>query len=114
MPIPNADFIALMARARLTPTQIAGLCGVNVRTVRRWKSGESPAPLAAIVVLEVIAQHGMSMATTLNVVALDAWVRDIVLGMRGDGMSAIQRRLKLGYGVIGRILTKANPAPRTG
>lgn len=70
MPTPNADFIDLMARAGLTPAQVAGLCGVTVRTVRRWRAGASPAPLAAVVVLEVVAQHGLTMAATLNVAAL--------------------------------------------
>lgn len=106
MPTQNVDFIALMARSGLTAPQIAGLCGVNVRTVRRWRAGESPAPLAAIVVLELIARQGMSVATTLGVAALDEWVKQIVLGMREDGLSAIQRRLRLGYGVIARILAE--------
>lgn len=110
MPTPNAEFNDLVARSRLTPAQIAGVCGVTVRTVRRWRSGASPAPLAATVILEVIAQQGMSGVTTLGVVALDEWVRQIVLGMREDGLCAVQRRLRLGYGVIGRIL-RGNHAP---
>lgn len=96
----------LMDATGMTCAQIATLMDVNPRTVRRWRSGESTAPLAAILVLSIIERHGMTTAATLCVPELENWITAMVMDLHreGHGLSGIQRKMGIGYGIIARTL----------
>lgn len=96
----------LMLKTGMTGAQVALLFSVNERTIRRWRSGESPTPLAATLVLSIILKHGMTTAATLGVPELEKWVTTMVLAMsaEGQGLCGIQRNLGVGYGVAARII----------
>lgn len=51
MKCSTRDFRELMYRCELRQTDAAWLCGVNVRQVRAWMSGEYPVPQYAALLL---------------------------------------------------------------
>lgn len=97
-------FQKLIQKTRLTPLQIAALCNVTPRTVRRWRSGAGIPPQAAVILLELIARHGVRVASELDSPTLASWLAGLIRDMRGESLSMIQRRLGCGYGVIARAL----------
>ena len=97
----------LIAAAGLTPPQIAALFDVTPRTVRRWRSGATPAPLAAVMLLGLLAEHGPRLLSTH--VCAQTWLAALAWDMRHDGLSAIHRRLGIGYGDAARMLSDGAP-----
>lgn len=97
---------ALMDATGMSCAHVAALMGVNPRTVRRWRSGASPAPLAVLVILSMVERHGMTVAATLGVPELENWIRAMVTELHrdGHGLSGIQRKMGIGYGVAARML----------
>src|SRR3569623_749637 len=97
----------LIAAAGRTPPQIAALFDVTPRTVRRWRSGATPAPLAAVMQMGLLADPGPRLKSHHDCaqtrLAARAWV------MRHDGLSAIHRRLGIGYGDAARMLSDGAP-----
>lgn len=102
-------FKQLIQKTRLTPIQIAALCGVSPRTLRRWRSGAGIPPQAAVILLELIARHGVRVASEIDSPTLSGWLAGLIRDMRGESLCMIQRRLGCGYGVIARAL-----APNSG
>ncbi|MFZ5565886.1 MAG: hypothetical protein ACOY95_02670 [Pseudomonadota bacterium] len=101
----DADhFNRLISQTQLTPEQVARLCDVTPRTLRRWRSGVVTPPQAAVILLELIKHHGVRMASDLDSPTLAAWLAGLIRDMRGESLCTIQRRLGCGYGVISRAL----------
>lgn len=94
----------LIKQTGLTTTQVAELCGVTTRTLRRWRSGTATPPRAAIILLELIERHGVRLASDVDSPTLAAWLVGLIRDMRGESLCTIQRRLGCGYGVISRAL----------
>lgn len=101
----DADhFDKLITKTGLTQIQISELCGVTTRTLRRWRSGKTIPPQAAIILLELIGRHGVRLASEINSPTLAIWLAGLIRDMRGESLCTIQRRLGCGYGVIARAL----------
>lgn len=100
------DIDDLIARSGLTPAETALLCGVSMRTVRRWRTGENAVPMSTVVLLELLAKHGLSLAGASELAVLDDWLGEIVRRMAGAGLSSVQRRLGCGYGVAARLMER--------
>lgn len=98
------EFDALVVRARLTTAQTAALCGVNPRTVRRWRSGRFSPRKSAVILLSVIIEHGLHMVAR-QPAALE-FLLSMIEAMKNDGLSQIQRKTGIGYGVIARTLER--------
>jgi DNA-binding transcriptional regulator YiaG len=50
----------------LTQASFGRLIAVNIRTVRRWRSGESPVPMAVRVLIDLL-QHPPALARATHV-----------------------------------------------
>src|SRR3569833_2660008 len=98
----------LIAAAGLTPPQIAALFDVTPRTVRRWRSGATPAPLAAVMLLGLLAEHGPRLLSTP--VCAQTWLAALAWDMRHDVLSSFHRRLGIGFGDAAR--GRGGGAPR--
>src|SRR3569833_3405286 len=97
----------LIAAAGLTPPQIAALIDVTPRTVRRWRSGATPAPLAAVMLLGLLAEHGPRLLSTH--VCAQTWLAALAWDMRHDGLNTIHRRQKNKNSNTTRMLSDGAP-----
>lgn len=61
----GTDFSAILARAGLTKTQAARLCGVSPRTLNNWLRGKTQPSPAAIAALEIAITRNAPVSGTL-------------------------------------------------
>jgi hypothetical protein len=94
----------LITATGLTPEQTAILFDINQMTVHHWLSGSARPDLSVLLLLTIIAKHGIKIIATeplanrFFIAKIEQMVKD------GHGLSAICRQLGCNYGMAGRLV----------